>query len=157
MIANNSFYLILEDDFFINLCRSLKLNIVFCNENLFVFNDKFSFIVSDSINDFDMEYIFYNRHEKNYVYGIYAILQIIKDASVGFKFTNKEYEQIDFEKIKISIIDKKKSFNVFLSIIEFFGETIFANGLNTNDDVFTKAIDLVSKKWESCMIDINRK
>lgn len=151
MMANNSFCFILEDKVFMNLCESFRLKTTFCNENLFIFNEMFSFIVYDSINDFDMEYIFYDRQGKKYIHGIYAILKIITESNKEVKFISKEYKEINFEKIDVSSTNKKKSFSVLLSIIECFGETIFFNGLNAIDDLYTDAICSVSKKWEFCM------
>lgn len=153
MNENENIKFLLDEKEFKNLMQHLNLNANYCCGNVYIYNESYSLMLMDVVQEYEISAIFYHRHESKFSQNFYSVcveLEGNEDFSEFASSISIGDSSIEFDRLGIALEEKKRSILFIFWILKKYGEILFKSGVN-NSNLLSNAISIVVNKWEKCM------
>lgn len=157
MRVNSSIKKLEEVDEFLTFKKNLVLESGSCNESLFIFNNDIAFIITDTVNDYEIDILMYDRELCCCTLNMYGVAEHILKTDEIDQINNLAdfyLGVIDFNVLQVFSEEKKKSLSFFLGLMNSVGERVLSIRADKHEELYRQVIAAVSSKWESCINQI---
>jgi hypothetical protein len=136
MIENENIKLLLNEKEFKTLIQDLNLNANYCCGNIYIYNESYSLMLMDVVQEYEISAIFYHRHENKFSQNFYSVCVDLEGNEDFPEFVSNisiDDSSIEFDRLGIALAEKKRSILFVFWIL------------------LSNAISIVVDKWEKCM------
>ena len=137
---------------FIAIKNKFQLDSIWRDKALFLFNTEIAFVISDPINDYEIDILMYDRALHSCTLNMYGIADCILKGGEVTKIDGQAEEylkKINFDLLGIISSSKKESLAFFLGLMDLMGDRVLLARANKFDELYRKVMPAVSSKWEN--------